>query len=249
MIKNKKSTPGQHPVERTEKKSHKVSVTKNGPYLVQGNLPLAKEIIIADDEGISVEMGRGKEYPAQETYALCRCGHSGNKPYCDGTHAKTNFDGTETASREPYIEQAEKLEGPGYLLTDVSDLCAGARFCHQAGGIWRLTENSDDPATVKIAAHIAGQCPSGRLVVINNETGEPIEPKFKPSVGLIEDPERDVSGPIYLKGGVSLESADGTKYETRNRVTLCRCGHSSNKPFCDGTHISSGFNDGDESLN
>jgi CDGSH-type Zn-finger protein len=249
MIKNKKSTPAQHHAEQTEKKGQQVTVTKNGPYLVKGNLPLARETIIADDEGTSIEMSKGHEYPAQEAYALCRCGGSKGKPFCDGTHAKTGFDGTETASMEPYMEQAEKLQGPGYLLSDVSDLCAGARFCHQAGGIWKLTEESDDPSTIKVAAHIAGQCPSGRLVVCDNETGEPIEPKFKPSVSLIEDPERGVSGPIQLKGGVLLESADGKKYETRNRVTLCRCGHSSNKPFCDGTHISSGFNDGDASLN
>jgi CDGSH-type Zn-finger protein len=38
-------------------------------------------------------------------------------------------------------------------------------------------------------------------------------------------------------------SGDGAAYETRNRVTLCRCGQSSNKPFCDGTHASVGFKD------
>ena len=53
---------------------------------------------------------------------------------------------------------------------------------------------------------------------------------------------------VWLKGGIALESADGKKYETRNRVTLCRCGQSGNKPFCDGTHIDCGFDDGDESL-
>jgi len=45
-----------------------------------------------------------------------------------------------------------------------------------------------------------------------------------------------------------VESSDGTVYESRNRATLCRCGKSLNKPYCDGTHIMAGFNDGDESL-
>ncbi|MCJ7713336.1 CDGSH iron-sulfur domain-containing protein, partial [Candidatus Bathyarchaeota archaeon] len=57
-----------------------------------------------------------------------------------------------------------------------------------------------------------------------------------------------VSGPIWVKGGVIVESSDGTSYEVRNRQTLCRCGKSENKPFCDGTHIKAGFNDGDKSL-
>lgn len=249
MIKDKKSVAGNQPTGRPEEKGHKVLVSKNGPYIVSGGLPLGKEIIIADDEGISVDLDKGTQYPPQETYAVCRCGGSKSKPFCDGTHAKVKFDGTETASKKKYAAQAEKVEGPGYVLTDVPDFCAGARFCHQAGGIWQLTEGSDDPASKKLAAKIAGQCISGRLVVWDNETGEPIEPKFKPSLSLIEDPERSVSGPIYLKGGVPVESADGTKYETRNRVTLCRCGKSDNKPFCDGTHISCGFNDGDESIN
>jgi CDGSH-type Zn-finger protein len=249
MIKDKKSVSGQQNSSRKETKSQKVVVSKDGPYIVSGRLPLGKEIIKTDNEGISAGLSQGEKYPAQETYALCRCGDSKSKPFCDGTHAKVGFDGTETASRKKYITQAEKIDGPGYTLTDVPDFCAVVRACHQAGGIWRLTEESDDPTSKKLAAKIAGDCISGRLVVWDNETGEPIEPKLEPSASLIEDPQKGVSGPIFLKGGVPVESADGKKYETRNRVTLCRCGMSDNKPFCDGSHISCGFNDGDESIN
>ena len=56
----------------------------------------------------------------------------------------------------------------------------------------------------------------------------------------VEEKER-ISGPIRVKGGVRLESTDGKLYETRNRVTLCRCGKSKNKPFCDATHVSIKF--------
>lgn len=249
MIKNKKGYVADHAADKAEeKKAGKILISKNGPYIVSGGLPLAKEIIIVDDRGIPVEWGKGETYPAQETYALCRCGRSKNKPYCDGTHSKEGFDGTETASKKSYLEQAVKINGTGFALTDVPDLCASAGFCHQAGGIWELTRKSSNPDDKILAARIAGQCPAGRLVVWDAETGKPIEPNFNHSVSLTEDPEKEVSGPIWVKGNVPLESEDGTKYETRNRVTLCRCGHSENKPFCDGKHISYYFNDGDSSL-
>jgi CDGSH-type Zn-finger protein len=43
---------------------------------------------------------------------------------------------------------------------------------------------------------------------------------------------------------VRVVAADGTPYEVRNRVTLCRCGNSRNKPFCDGSHEDVGFREG-----
>jgi CDGSH-type Zn-finger protein len=85
-------------------------------------------------------------------------------------------------------------------------------------------------------------------VIRDNEKGTAVEPSFDPAISLVEDPHKRVSGGLWLKGGIMVESADGKAYETRNRVTLCRCGKSANKPFCDGTHIDSGFDDGDESL-
>jgi hypothetical protein len=72
-------------------------------------------------------------------------------------------------------------------------------------------------------------------------TGKPVERDLPVSVGLVEDPEEGCSGPIWLRGGIKVVSADGFEYEIRNRVTLCRCGQSNNKPFCDGTHASIKF--------
>jgi CDGSH-type Zn-finger protein len=230
-------------------KNQKVVIRKNGPYLVSGALPLEKEIIICDKAGNSAEWKRGEKFPVKENYALCRCGHSKNMPYCDGSHTKVGFDGTEVAIKENYINQAEKIEGPGIDLTDVPDLCAGARFCHNAkGSCWELTQESDNPEAKKEAVRQACNCPSGRLVCWDKKTGKSIEPAFEKSASLIEDSGSKTSGPIWLKGGVELEGADGKKYETRNRMTLCRCGKSRNKPFCDGSHIDSGFNDGDKSI-
>lgn len=251
MIKNKKGyAVEQAPSEPKKKDTGKVLISKNGPYIVSGGLPLAKEYIVADEDegGISVEWEKGETFPEQETYALCRCGGSKHKPFCDGTHAKMKFNGTETASKKRYLARADKVEGPGFTLTDAQDLCAVARFCHQAGGIWSLAAESDDPDDKKVAARIAGQCSSGRLVIWDNETGQPIEPRFEPSISLTEDPPKGVSGPIWVKGNVPIESENGRKHEIRNRVTLCRCGQSENKPYCDGTHVSCRFNDGDDAL-
>jgi CDGSH-type Zn-finger protein len=94
----------------------------------------------------------------------------------------------------------------------------------------------------------AGNCPSGRLVVYDKKTGKPIEPRFVPSISLTEDPQKRVSGPIWVRGGIPIVSASGITYEVRNRVTLCRCGKSKNKPFCDGSHIRVRYSDGDKSL-
>ena len=92
--------------------------------------------------------------------------------------------------------------------------------------------------------HQSGHCPSGRLVVWDKATRQPYEPTFEPSLGLVQDPVAGVSGPIWVRGGIAIESADGEAYEIRNRVTLCRCGASGNKPFCDGSHGTVGFKDG-----
>jgi len=84
-------------------------------------------------------------------------------------------------------------------------------------------------------------CPAGRLVAFDKAAGRTIEQDLPVSIGLIEDPVEDCSGPIWLRGGISLRSADGYHYEIRNRVTVCRCGASKNKPFCDGRHATIKF--------
>ena len=94
----------------TEQPKAQIQVTKDGPYLVKGGLPLSEQVIVTNAEGESLDYAEGKKYPTQQQYALCRCGQSGNKPFCDGTHAKAHFNGTETASRQSYIEQAATIE-------------------------------------------------------------------------------------------------------------------------------------------
>lgn len=209
----------------------KIKVTPNGPYIVSGNLPLNEDIVEYDQEGVPLKVKKGKSLPPQDDCALCRCGHSKNKPYCDGSHKAVNFDGTENPdAKTKYDDQAQIINGPDLILKDVPNLCASAQFCHRAGGVWNLTGQSNNPQAKKIATEEACCCTSGRLVACDKKTGKPIEPKLDPSIGITED------GPLCVKGGVPIESADGSTYEVRNRVTLCRCGKSQNKPFCDSSH-------------
>jgi CDGSH-type Zn-finger protein len=214
----------------------KIKVCEDGPYVVTGGIPISDQILVPDDEGLSVTWHKGKDYPIKEEYELCRCGHSKNKPFCDGTHNEILFDGTETAKRTPFLSQAEPATvGPELELTDVPVLCALARFCDRAGGAWNNTRQSDDPEARKIAIQEAGDCPAGRLV-LHDKNGKAIEPEFEPSIGLVIDLVTNVTGPLWVRAGIPIESADGHIYEIRNRVTLCRCGKSANKPFCDGKH-------------
>jgi CDGSH-type Zn-finger protein len=220
----------------------RVQVSKNGPYRVSGNLPLDEQIIGTDGAGESVAWEQGRTFPMQQQYALCRCGRSSHKPFCDGTHAHVGFDGAETASRATYREQAKVIRGPTMTLTDAEALCSSGRYCDPNGSVWNLV-NMADPADREDFVRQTCDCPSGRLVAWDDATGEPVEPKYEPSISLVQDPANDCSGPLWLRGGVQLVGADGFDYEIRNRVTLCRCGASNNKPFCDGSHVSIGFSD------
>ena len=210
-------------------------MSKDGPYLVSGGIPLAEWVVRTDAQGYPRRWRETRGYPVQETYALCRCGCSGNKPFCDGTHARIGFDGTETASPEAYLDRAEETIGPELDLTDVHPLCVHAGFCDRAGGTWSLVQHSDDPDARRIAIEEVHCCPSGRLSAWDKQ-GQPLEPALEPSIGVVTD-QHGVSGPLWVRGGIPIESADGKAYEVRNRVTLCRCGRSANKPFCDGSHL------------
>lgn len=223
-------------------KEQKIIVSKNGPYLVTESIPLDVEIIECDKEGVPVKWGKGKDLPLQEKYALCRCGHTKNPPFCDGSHIKAEFNGTETAGHKKFSEMNDPTIGPDLVMNDAEKLCSVALFCHRAGDAWTLTEHSDDPKSRKIAIEEACDCPSGRLVAQDKKTGKAIEPDFSPSISVVKDNAHHVSGPLWVKGFITIESADGTPYELRNRVTLCRCGKSKNKPFCDGTHCEINFN-------
>lgn len=215
-------------------KKCKIKIIENGPYIVTGNIPLSEKIIVS--KGKATELEDGHELPQTEKYALCRCGQSETAPFCDGNHVKVGFKGAEKASRETFEDRAKLVEGPNLDLLD-DQRCAYARLCHKKEGkAWRLTKNSDNPAFREQAIISASDCPAGRIVAYN-KAGKALETDHQPSLEILQDPEQQASGPISVKGNIPIESSDGYIYEIRNRVTLCRCGKSKNKPICDASHI------------
>jgi CDGSH-type Zn-finger protein len=226
-------------------KSQRIVISKDGPYLVSGSAPLQIQEIRPNREGLSWDWRPGKKFETKGDYALCRCGESKTKPFCDGSHKAAEFNGAETANRAPYAHQAERIDGPTMDLSDQEKLCAFARFCDPGGKIWGLIEQTENPEVQKLVIREAMHCPSGRLVLHDKKTGKDLEEPREPAIGIVEDPALGCSGPLWVEGGIAIQSADGTTYETRNRVTLCRCGRSDNKPFCNGSHASDPkFHDG-----
>jgi CDGSH-type Zn-finger protein len=216
-------------------KNAKIRVTKDGPYFVTGGIPLSRMIIETDSQGDPCTWKEVERYPHRENYTLCRCGKSLNKPYCDDSHKLQEFNGTETAGNEPYLKNVKEYIGPEIKLTDKKELCVGAAFCVRDAGTWNLTVHSDRLGFRKIAIEEAGNCPSGRLVIWDKQ-GNMIEPDYDPSI-VITEYEDGSPGPLWIRGKVDIESEAGITYEKRNRITLCTCGKSMNKPLCDGSHF------------
>ncbi len=219
-------------------KGMSIKIVKDGPYLVRGDVPLREEIITPVDEHYVYSPGR--ELPQRQVYSLCRCGKSGKQPFCDATHSDFAFDGTETASRETFASRAEVLPGPSVDLLD-DGRCAYARFCYRdAGNAWDLLETVTGGHELEEGIRAASECPAGRLVARDKE-GKELEDPLEPCVSILQDPEKGLSCAIFVKGYVPIESSDGHVYEPRNRVALCRCGHSRIKPFCDAAHVEAKF--------
>jgi len=211
----------------------KIKICKNGPYITSGSIPVNQQKIILDENNIPLKTEITKNLCSDAETTLCRCGGSENKPFCDGSHRHNSFDGTEklkNLKNDP--SDTEIFEGPNLTLKDTPHLCSSAGFCHHDGGVWNLTRNSDNPKSKKTAIEECHYCPSGRLVAIDPITGKDLEPKTSPTIGV------DEFGPLCVQGEIPLESVDGQTYPSQNKRSLCRCGKSRNKPFCDGSHLS-----------
>lgn len=225
-----------------------ITVSAQGPYLIYGRPPLSVQYIMPNDNNESWYFQEGDHFSTEtEPTALCRCGSSKQPPYCDGSHVKAHWDPQLTATAETPPHEIETIEGATIDLLDNPKLCVFARFCHPKGDTWELTEHSDTPEARRLAIREASMCPSGRLTARDRLTSQPFEFRFDPSLGLIEDPNIGCSGGIWVRGGIPIRHPSGTTYDIRNRVVLCRCGQSANKPYCDGTHAAIKWRDNIES--
>ena len=208
----------------------RIRVSKNGPYLVSGGPKLTTRTPVIDERGDAVAWTEGADRPARPTYVLCRCGRSGNKPFCDGTHQRVGFDGTCTADRASGATRRKTFQGVGIVMTDDESLCAGYALCDPHGSVWQEIKQTADPAIRGRVERQIADCPSGRLQYARSGNEPPVELSYPPSVAAIPN------GALWVLGGIPVETVDGFTYEVRNRQLLCRCGASQNKPFCDGSH-------------
>ncbi|GAA4310009.1 hypothetical protein GCM10023178_18750 [Actinomadura luteofluorescens] len=214
----------------------RVDVLPHGPYLVRGGIPLRRKRKIVSAENSALTWQTGDALPTEPVYALCRCGHSRSKPFCDGTHALIGFDGTESADVRPYEELQHVHDGVGISAQRVGELCIHAAFC--IGRTRPIAEMLAETGDSDVRSNIMGRiehCPSGSYSYALRRGGETIEPGLPPAIAVLEE-EDGLASALWVTGGVPVHRADGRPLETRNRVTLCRCGQSAGKPLCDGTH-------------
>jgi CDGSH-type Zn-finger protein len=102
----------------------------------------------------------------------------------------------------------------------------------------QLVAATNDTKVRSLVMAMVERCPSGSLTY-RIEVEEPdIEPDLPQQVAMTTEITSDgpIAGPLWVTGGIPVERSDGQPFETRNRVTLCNCGHSGSKPLCDGTH-------------
>jgi CDGSH-type Zn-finger protein/ferredoxin len=215
---------------RAEAKARSAATTirpeVNGPYIVRNLHKLTNS--------------KGETLAVRPIVALCRCGGSNLKPYCDGTHARIGFSSAKSPDRTP--DRADAYEGKEIVVLDNRGTC-----CHFGNCTDRLPQVfhrdgeafvSPDGADAQSIETIVRACPSGALGFVKDAVryeGEEREQEIYVSH----------NASYYVRGGVEVEGEPMNKGALREHYALCRCGQSKNKPFCDGSHWYSGFTDDD----
>jgi CDGSH-type Zn-finger protein len=221
--------------------SRRIVVIKNGPYSVEGDVPLVIKSQVVSEHGEPLTWQMDGEIAVSEAeYHLCRCGQSSNSPFCDGTHRKVGFDGTESADTGVTEERTQTFpRGTRIIVRKDPVLCMQSGFCGFSDtGMSQLVASTDDTKVRALVMAMVERCPSGALTYRIEVDGPDIEPDLPQQVAVTTEitSTGPIAGPLWVTGGIPIERSDGQQFETRNRVTLCNCGHSGSKPLCDGTH-------------
>ncbi len=205
--------------------SEKISIhaSKNGPLVIENLKNLT------NDAGNSVPV-------IKTTFALCRCGHSKSKPFCDGTHGETGFSDKKLDGRQP--RRTDNYAGKQITIHDDRGICAHVGFCTDGlPKVFRMGVEpwiDPDAEPVKKIIGTIKKCPSGALSYTIDDVKHDTF-SDTPEIKVTED------GPYFVKGFIGLKDED--KPTSPEHYALCRCGHSKNKPFCDGQHWYTKFQD------
>jgi CDGSH-type Zn-finger protein len=208
----------------------KIAFTPNGPYYLMHDMQATPVPNLRRASGEACTTVRG--------VALCRCGASKNKPFCDGTHAAIGFKGTNTA--DPAKDKRQAYKGKRITILDNRGICAHAGFCtDELKSVFRMREEPwIDPDGAKVEEIVATirKCPSGALSYAIDGV-EAVAPQRPPAITVTDN------GPYAVTGGVELLGVKFGQGASKEHYTLCRCGASKNKPFCDGSHWTVEFKD------
>jgi CDGSH-type Zn-finger protein len=218
----------------------RIEVRAGGPYLVRGRVPLVLKTQMVSEYGEPLAWRTCGSLEAEEPYLLCRCGQSRRKPFCDGAHQAIHFDGTETADAGATADRQLVYPGGIHIVAKHDDsLCMDAGFCaNRVTTIERMVWATADTRVRSQVIAMIERCPSGSLTYTLEEGQPDIEPDLPQQIAVVTEitSEGPIAGPLWVTGWIPIQRADGMPLETRNRVTLCRCGRSRSKPLCDGTH-------------
>ena len=208
----------------------KIACLPNGPFYLLNDVTPASVPNLCRANGESCASVRG--------VALCRCGGSKNKPFCDGTHGTNGFTDKKIAddSRNRRVSYA----GVRITIHDNRGICAHAGYCtDRLKSVFRMGQepwiDPNGASTEEIIATVE-QCPSGALSY-SIEAVEYRDHARDPMVTITND------GPYAIAGGIELIGVTFGDGASKEHYTLCRCGASKNKPFCDGTHWQVEFRD------
>jgi CDGSH-type Zn-finger protein len=180
----------------------------------------------------------GQNLAVKSVMFLCRCGASGNKPYCDGTHSRIGFVGEKKPDRVD--DRVVEYRGREITIVDNRGICSHDGACFRnlpqvfMPGKFRWIRPNE--ATREEIIRTIRMCPSGALSYqLGGKRYQDLD--REPAIIVVKN------GPFEIIGGIKLKDDMDSRPESKENYTLCRCGGSKNHPFCDGSHLKNGFQD------